>query len=659
MFPRKMSSSRGVVRFGPFEFDPAADQLKKGGRATRLRGQPLKVLTLLVDRPGEVVTRDDLRQALWGDQSFGEFDVGLNAAIRRLRRALADSADVPRYIETLPGRGYRFIAPVEPLADITDEADGASHGTVASAPDSAIAPAATRVDDRGRWRWAAGVAALGLVAGLGAWQAGLLRARDDASPAGAPIRSVAVLPFQNLSSDQEWGFFASGLADALLAELGQIHELKVISRTSTLRYADTTRSIPEIAGELGVDAVVEGSVSRSPERVRVTVQLIDGRTDRHLWSNSYERPIEDSIALQDDLVTAIVREMGVAVTPEEATRLAAAPPVSTDAYMAYLRGRYFWEQRTVQGLDRAIALFEEAIARAPGYAAAYTGLADAYGLLPRYGTVDPRVALARSKEYAERALALDPDMAEAHTALAKALYTLDWNWSDAGAHFERAIALNPSYATAHHWYSLHLMIVGRMDEALAEALKAREVDPVARAVHTHAAWVRYLAGDAATAGREAQVGIDMAPRHFGNYQLLGWIARAEGRYEAAEGAFQTAVNLDPDDWRVRAALAGVQAAAGRRDQAQGLMRELEARRATEPIPTEAFVNLNTALGELDQAFAWLERCAEDRSISYFLFDLRYEPLYAPLRSDPRLAALFRSMGLDLAAGAGADARTSQ
>ena len=631
-----MLPGRGVVRFGVFELDLAADELRKRGVATNVRGQPLKVLRLLVERPGEVVTREELRQALWDASTFVEFDVGLNAAVRRLRRALGDSAEVPRFVETLPGRGYRFLAPVE-----------------RPAPPAIDPPTTTRSSDaltdriapRRWWRWAGAAGATVLVlAAVAAWRAG---APADPRAEGTPIRSVAVLPFQNLSSDEEWGFFAAGLADALLAELGQIHELKVISRTSTLRYAGTTLSIPEIARELGVDALVEGSVLSTAARVRVTVQLIDGRTDHHRWSNSYERPLDDLIALQHDLVDAMVREMGVAVTPELASRLAERKPIAPPAYEAYLRGRYFWQQRTEDGLRKAIPFFEQAIRLSPDYAAAHAGLADVYGLLPRYGTVDARTGLLASKDHALRALGLDAGLAEAHTALAKALYTLDWNWAEAGTHFEQAIALNPSYATARHWHSLFLMNVGRMDEALAAALKAREVDPVAVPVHSHAAWVRYLSGDADMAAREARLGIDMAPRHVGNHELLGWIARSQGQFEASIAHFQAAIDMAPPDPRTQSALASAYAAGGRRDEAVAILRDLEGHSAGAAIPAEVFVTIHTALGNVDEAFAWLERSAEDRSISYFLFDLRYEPLYAPLRQDPRLARLFRSMGLDL------------
>jgi TolB-like protein/DNA-binding winged helix-turn-helix (wHTH) protein/tetratricopeptide (TPR) repeat protein len=625
-----MLPSRGVVRFGVFEFDLGADELRRRGVATNLRGQPLKILRLLLERPGDIITREELRDALWDDATFVEYDVGVNAAIRRLRRALGDSAEVPRFVETLPGRGYRFLVPVDvvnvPVADAQ-----------AVEPSEPIRP-------RAAWGWMAALTVAVLVlTGVVYWRVGSSVGRGPT----VPIRSVAVLPLQNLSSSEEGGYFAAGLADALLTELGRIHELKVISRTSTLRYAGTRQTIPEIARELGVDAVVEGSVLRTPERVRVTVQLIDGRTDHHLWANSYERPIHDLIALQQDLVGAIVREMGVAVTPEVAARLATRRAIAPAAYESYLRGRYFWQQRTDEGLRKAIALFEEALRVWPDYAAAHAGLADVYGLLPRYGTVNPRTALLQSKNHALRAIALDPGIAEAHTALAKALYTLDWNWVDAGKHFQRAIDLNPSYPTAHHWHSLYLMIVGRMDDAVAAALRAREVDPVAPAVHAHAAWVRYLAGDVDMAEREARLGIDMAPRHFGNHELLGWIRLSQQRFDASIAFFQTAVELTQADARTRSAVASAQAAAGRRDMAIGMLGELEQRSATESVPVETFVRLHAALGNRDEAFKWLERSAGDRSISYYLFDLRFEPLYAVLREDPRLPSLFRSIGLML------------
>lgn len=638
-----MLPNRGLVRFGVFELDLATDTLRKRGAATSVRGQPLKVLRLLVERPGALVTREDLRLALWDASTFVAFDIGLNAAVRRLRRALGDSAEQPRFIETLPGRGYRFLAPVEISTPAEEAAPPLAGSTKTGAPSLPL-PTGSAVGSDRRWRrWTAAAAVAVVLIGIGVWQFGVLADPRD----GVPIRSVAVLPFQNLSPDEAGGYFSAGLVDALLAELGQIRELKVISRTSTLRYAGTTRSIPEIARELGVDALVEGSVLSTADRVRVTVQLIDGRTDHHRWANSYERPLHDLIALQHDLVNAIVREMGVAVTPDVAVRLEAREPVPPRAYEAYLRGRYFWQQRTEDGLRRAIPHFEEAIRLFPDYAAAYAGLADAHGLLPRYGTMDPQTALLASKAYAERALALDAGVAEAHTALAKALYTLDWNWADAGAHFERAIALNPSYATARHWHSLFLMNVGRMDEALGAALEARDVDPVAVPVQAHAAWVRYLAGDAVTAEREARMGIEMAPRHPGNHELLGWIALSQRRFTEAIAFFKETLAMAPGDPRPLSALASAYASAGRRDEAIAILQDMETRSAREPVPPEVFVTIHTALGDLDQAFRWLDRCAGERSISYFLFDLRYEPLYAPLREDPRLEQLFETMGLDI------------
>ncbi len=477
-----------LIRFGVFELDLRSGELQRQGRKIRLEGQPVQILICLLENPGELVTREELHRKLWPADTFVDFEQGLNAAVKRLRQALNDSADNPRFIETLPRRGYRFIAPMHAVALTGDESavqvapaftDAPPIPDLPKAKDQAQIHLSENTVPAVRLRWPrilkrSGIAILAMLAILTSW---ILRPGTHPPPA---IRSLAVLPLENLSGDISQDYFSDGMTDELITELGQISELRVISRTSIMTYKGVHKSLPQIARDLNVDAVVEGAVLRSGNRVRITAQLILAAADKHLWARSYDGEMGDTLALQKQVARSIASEIRIELTPHEQAALKNGTRVSPEAYDAYLKGRYFWNKRTADGLRKAIDYFDQVIATDPNYAEAYAGLADSYALAGdwEYGVLAPKEAYPRAKAAAAKALELDNTLGEAHISLAFCLDGFDWDWESAGKEFRRGIELNPGYATGHHWYAWHLTTLGRNDEAISEMKKAENLDPL-------------------------------------------------------------------------------------------------------------------------------------------------------------------------------------
>lgn len=447
------------VRFGVFELDLQAGELRKSGVLLHLPPQPFKILALLAGHPAELVTREEIRNHVWGTGTFVDFEHGLNFAIKQIRDTLGDDAETPRYIQTLPRRGYRFIAPVDVA------------GLVPALEPEGAAPL--------QRRWVVAVvsgAVVAIAAVVFALNVGSLRDRlltalhlKSAAPPG--IESIAVLPLENLSHDPEQEYFADGLTDALITDLGNISTLRVISRTSVMQYKGTQKPLPQIARELNVDAAVEGTVKRSGNRVRITAQLLHARTDRHLWAETYERDFEDVVRLERQVALAIAHEVTGRLTPAQETRMARSTTTNPRAYDAYLRGRYLFNQRTEEPVTEAVGYFEQALREDPHFALAYSGLADCYGV--GWWT---KGDLPLAEKYAHKALALQPDLAEAHASLGIA-YTYGGKFAGAEKELRRALDLNPNYVMAHHWWALHLVCFGRLEEALAENDRARQLDP--------------------------------------------------------------------------------------------------------------------------------------------------------------------------------------
>jgi TolB-like protein/DNA-binding winged helix-turn-helix (wHTH) protein len=477
------------AQFGPFLADFRAGELFKNGRKIRLQGQPLQVLALLIENPGEVVTREHLRQELWPKDTFVDFDHGLNSAINRLREALNDSAEEPRFIETLPRRGYRFIAkvqidakrapqsgslhsPIEPKAQLNSTG---IEGTATAQTVPGQAPPIQSVHHmRTLWLGAVAVsifAALSLGLYFGA-------ERHPRANAAARIRSVAVLPLENLSGDPSQEYFADGITDELITEIAHLHPLRVISRTSVLRYKGTSKSLPEIARELGVDAVLEGSFVRSGRQVKVTAQLIEARTDTHLWSGEYTREMRDIISLQREVARDIAHQIHVNLLPEEQARIATASPVNPEAYESFLRGLHFWDQRTPESMALAIKYFNESISREPEFAPAWAYLSSSYCITNFLGADNPKAEYPKAVSAVKRALQLDPTSAEAHTAMACIHNLFEWNWQEGESELRAAIELNPNYALAHQWLSFTFVRVGQPKRSIEEMRLALKLDPL-------------------------------------------------------------------------------------------------------------------------------------------------------------------------------------
>jgi TolB-like protein/DNA-binding winged helix-turn-helix (wHTH) protein/Tfp pilus assembly protein PilF len=646
----RQDSPPRVVRFGVFELDRRSGELRRRGVRVRVQEQPLRVLDALLNEPGEPVTREALRQRLWPDDTFVDFDNGLNRAINRLRAALGDEADNPRFIETLERRGYRFIAPV-------GQVDASSAATAPSVPETT--PSATEATPRmgpGRRRTirVAGALASAALLALSISLMPVLRRKADA-PAHPPIRSLAVLPLANLTGDPAQEYFSDGMTDALITNLASLPALRVISRQSVMRYKGSAKPLPEIARELGVEGVVEGSVVRSGGRVRITAQLVHASSDRHLWAHSYERRLEDVLTLQGELARAIAEEVRVTVGPEEGRRLGVQRAVKLDAYDAYLLGRHLWSQRwrAPQSLDRAVAHFRTAIAADPDFALAHAGLALALGPRQVYGYVQPGTGLAEQRASALKALELDPGLADARAALG-AVRTIEWDWEGADAEFRRAIELNPNSNVSHHWYWWHLRARGRLAEAAVHIRRALELDPLDIGTNLSVAKALFDSGQDDAALAQWNRALELEPDLLAAHLKVALFHFERGAREAGSRHFERARVLGSESPLPLASLAVVHAASGNRREARRLLETLEAESARQHVSPVLPAMIHAALSEDDRAFALLDKACGARDPALISIQVgEIGPLLnltrarlAALRADPRFDDLLRRMGLD-------------
>ena len=623
------------LRFGVFEVDLRTGELTKRGSRVRLQGQPFQVLAALLEKPGELVTREELQGRIW-PRTIVDFDHGLNKAISKVRDALGDSGDNPRFVETVARRGYRFLAEVAAI-EHPGGPSGAAREGVADPVGAVDAPAPAW---RSRVPLAAvlsGVAAVVVLAALLAW---FLNVRIDGAP---KIRSLAVLPLENLSGDPAQEYFADGMTDELTTRLGQISTLRVISRTSAMAYKGVRKPLAQIAGELNVDAVVEGSVLRSDERVRITAQLIRVPADEHIWAQSYEGDMRDTLALQNRVAGAIAEQVRATLNRQEQAALQNARTVKPEAYDAYLLGRYFWNKRTGDGLRKAIDYFSDAIGKDPSFAAAYSGLADTYALSGdwEYGILSPQDAFAKANAAAAKALALDDNLAEAQTSLAFALDLYAWDWEAAGSAYRRALALNPGYATAHQWYAWHLMLTGRQVEGIAALRTAENLDPLSPILGADLAdalCIAHLYEDSLQQSRKV---LELHPSFAVAHYQLGQTLVQMHRYDEAIAEFRKAIELAGGNTTFDSNLAHAYAVSGRSEEARRILRDLEGRQ-TRQSPTHASIALvYVGLGDNDQAMVWLEKAYAAR----FNPSILLRPAFDPIRSDPRFRDLLRRIGL--------------
>ncbi|MBV9678063.1 MAG: winged helix-turn-helix domain-containing protein [Acidobacteriaceae bacterium] len=632
-----------IRRFGAFEINLQSGELRKNGMRLRLSGQPFQVLAVLVKHAGEVVTREELHSELWPADTFVDFDHGLNNAVARIREVLDDSSGTPRYVETIPRRGYRFIAP---LADarpaivslstaepkISPSPETPDSGAVAS-PDGpaekSFAPTHLKM-----WLTAAAMIAVFVV--------GFVLYRSSVKNTERPaIKSLAVLPLENLSGDPRQEYLADGMTEELIGRLAGIHDLRVISRTSVMRFKDTKLSVPEIARTLGVDALVEGSVIREGGRVRVHAQLIRGATDEHFWSETYDRAIGDVLALQSDVAQAIAEKVEVTVTGQEHSRLVAARHVAPEVYESYLKGQFGAHNNRAE-LEESITYFEEAIRKDPTFAPAYLGVAKAYQNLSRIlvgappGEMRPRSMLA-----ARKALELDPELAEAHAILAAGYQRL-YQWSEAEAEYRQALQLGPNDAAAHIGFANWLLCQGRLEEALAWARRARELDPLGT-TGINIGWILFHARRYDEAIRELRSVLAVHPDSAFAHWYLGFALIAKGQPEEALPELERTASLMHRSPGSLELLATAEAHAGRRTEALRLINELKQNRQKGYIPAGALINPYLALHDYNEAFSWFERAyAEQSGILQFL---KVHPFFDPLRGDPRFEDLVRRVGL--------------
>jgi len=614
--------TKAIFEFGAFRLDPTERLLLREKVPLQLPPKVFDVLVVMVASRGRLLGKDELLRTIWPDSFVEESNLALYISI--LRKALRDGDDGLQYIETVPRHGYRFVAEVREVAD---------------APSESSVPEPVRRWNRLRrpvFATVLVILAVGLISALRFWEKHL-------APGPAPIQSLAVLPLQNLSGDPAQQYFADGLTEALITDVAKIPGLKVISRTSIMQFKDSHERLPQIARELGVDGIVEGSVLRSGDRVRITVQLVRGTTDQHIWAESYERDLHDLVTLQDDVSRSIAVQIQKQIAPPSSQRLTTSAAVTPQARENYLKGRYFWNLRTEADYLKAIDYFQASVNEDPQYAQAYAGLADAYALLGSLPETRIRdTAMPKAKEMALTALKLDDFLADAHTSLAFVEMHYEWKFQEAEREFRRAIALDPNYSTAHQWYAIDLAALGRMDEAVAEVKRARETDPLSAIINTDLAEMLFWARRYDEALQQARATIDMAPNFAHAHRVLARIYAQRQMFPEAIAEGKRAAALSGDNPWMLLELGTIYAQTGKKTEARDCMRRAAKNSPGGVLPGSA-VELFFALGDFDRAFNLMEALYKRRDGGLILLNTVLPE--ASIRSDPRFQQLLQRIGL--------------
>ncbi len=653
-------TTKRVLRFGVFEVDTHACELFKHGIRIKIQDQPFQVLLMLMERSGEIVSREDLRQRLWQEQTFVDFDHSLNIAVNKLRDCLGDSADNPRFVETLPRRGYRFLVPVtvvkEEVLDFPARplprppATRAKPAEPADEPESVAIPVGEDMDEPapppGRFKWTLqriGIA-VGVVVVLILM---VLSAQVWRQPRNSPGKKLmlAILPLESLSKDPGEEYFISGLHDEMISQLGRMHasRLGVIARTSVLQYVNSRKSIQEIGRELNVDYVLEGTVRRSGDRIRITVQLIKVSDQTPMWSEQFERMVADVIGIQTDIARRVSESLALELLPGEREEMERAATSNPGAYEAYLRGRYNWNQRTEDGFLKAIVYFEDAAAKDAQFAPAYAGLADCYNLIGGYGFQPPVQAYPKAKAAAEKALSLNPNLAEAHAAIGFANFYYDWDWAASEKSFQRALAANPNLSTAHQWYGEYLHAMGRLEEAEAQFRRALEMDPFSLALNDDLGWLmlsRKRNDEAIEQFRKTQ-GLD--PSWTSGYTSMAFALARAGKAAAALEEMEKLRRASGESTAYLETLGYVQALAGQKTEAVNTLKQLVGRTPSLHISPYSTALIQLGLGEKTKALDELERGLQLHE-SWMPW-LKVHPEWDALRNEPRFQALLRSLNL--------------
>ena len=614
--------------FGPFLFDCVEKVLLREGHPLPLPPKALETLLALVERRGHVIEKSELLERVWPNTFVEEATLTQN--IFTLRKALGDSPEGHEYIETIPRRGYRFVAPVT-----TFDEPSAFEGKKSQ-------PHGMRARQLVLW------ASLALAAALAAagfhFRAG---SRARVPRFAATKITLAVLPFQNLTSDPNQEYLSDGLTEEIITQLGGLNpeRLGVIARTSAMQYKDTTETAGQIGHELGVDYLVEGSLRRQGSRVRISAQLIRVRDQMHVWAQDYDRNFSDSLALESEVARDVATQIQMKLVSQPSAR--PLRPLNPKAYDAYLKGRYFWNQRSEQGYLKAIEYFRQAITEDRQYAQAYSGLADAYALLGSNPTtaITRRDAIAKARAAALQALLIDDTLAEAHTSLAFIYWHYDWNWPTAEKEFQRALQLNPSYPTTHHWYAYYLISQSRTDQAIEEIRRARELDPLSLIINTDVAEVLYYARQYDQAIEQAKKVLEMDPDFALARVMLAWCYLAKQEYGTALEEAEKGISIPGAKFYLEANLAAMHALIGQRAKARDLVLQLESE-SEHQHEGQLFMGIaqvHATLGEKNQAFAWLEKGFQNRDGGLTL--IKMVPYLDSLYGDSRFADLLRRIGL--------------
>jgi TolB-like protein/DNA-binding winged helix-turn-helix (wHTH) protein/Tfp pilus assembly protein PilF len=611
-----------VFHFGVFQLDLKANELRKAGIKVKLQDQPFRVLAVLVERAGQVVTREELRQRVWPSNVHVDFDQGLNNAIKKLREALGDSADNPTLIETVARHGYRFIA------------------NVSAVPVRAAQP---------RFRFGlrtlrGGIlisSTVAVLAAAGYWASHV--SAERIAPSHEKV-VLAVLPFDNLSGDPEQEFFSDGLTEEMIAQLGKLNHdrLTVIARGSVAKYKGSRLTMNQIGRELHADYLVQGSVRRVPDRVRITVHLIQVPQETDRWAESYDRDIKDILLLQDSVARTIANQIDITLAPAQTSSLTARRNVDPEAYEAYLKGRYYWNKRTAEGMQKAQGYFQQAITKDPSYGAAYSGLADCNSGLTWHGFTSPSETLPRAHAAALKAIGIDPQSAEAHASLGLVL-DHEWDWSGAETEFKRALQLDPRYANAHHWYGDNLSVRGRHDEALLEAKKASDLDPLNLMIGTWLGLRYYLAHQYDSAIEQGRNTVELDPNFAASHLLLGEAYVQKGLHEKGLAELESAASLSGNNPLYLAQVGVAYASEGKRTEALQIATHLQTTSTSRYVSPYGLAQIYAALHDNEQTFKWLNIACDDRAV--WMSYLAVDPVFDRYRSDRRFEDLLRRVRL--------------
>jgi TolB-like protein len=574
-----------TVRFGVFDLDLRSGELRKQGRRIRLEGQPVQVLIKLLEKPGELITREDLRKELWPADTFVNFEQSLNAAVKRLRHALGDAPANPRFVETLARRGYRFIAPV-----------------------SGAATTSTSEIQRPR-----------------------------------AVESLAVLPFVNTDADPETEYLADGITESIINHVSRLSSVRVMARSTVFRYKDKTNDPRAVGRKLNVDAVLLGRLQQRGEALLVGAELVDVQNGWQLWGEQYNRKLADIFSLEEEMSREISEKLRVQLSGADRSLLAKRYTQSTEAYQDYLKGRYHLNRLTEDGLRKAIEYFERAIQRDANYALAYTGLADSFGLLGFMGLAPAADVMPKAKEAARRAIAIDDGLAEAHASLAGVFKNYDWDWAGAEREYTKALELDPRYATGHRMYASFLAGVGRAEQSSRASRVALELDPFSLPIRVEVAYNLYMGRAYERALEEVLRMLDLEPQFAPAQSILGCIYEQQGRYAEAITAVERARDLSDGHHATQASLVHILACAGRMQEARDLLKKLEDLASRRHVSRFWMALAYTGVEDTPAALDELYKAYEQRDV--ILVWLGTEPRLDPLRGEPRFAELLRRIGL--------------